>query len=405
MSTVLKLFALLVATVANCANAASTNTVVDIPARATTVRILHLQPATATINLIVLAGGEGVLGIRDDGSFTGNLGNCNPGTRNGQAFADHGYAVALVDAARDLELRNYADLVEIVRYMQSRNAVPTWVLGGSTATEFSVDLVSRLPLANGLGVVFYSPESFIAAQAALITRPSSTVFHPLDSRQRAGSLVDALTAAPVNQLVSITGGNNSGCAGYHTFNGLNAEFLSTVFGFIDTYNPTLTYAALASSSALAVEFYNAALNHYFITHIANEIALLDAGVAIKGWVRTGQSFNVYTSGQGATSPVCRYYIPPGKGDSHFYGRGTVECDGTGAANPTFVNEDPNFFHVILPLAGNCPGGTIPVYRVFSNRPDANHRYMVSRAVRDTMTAAGWLPEGDGPDLVVMCSPT
>ena len=64
-----------------------------------------------------------MLGIRDDGSFSGNLGSCNPATRNGQAFADHAYAVALVDEARDLELRNYADLVEIVRYMQSRNAV------------------------------------------------------------------------------------------------------------------------------------------------------------------------------------------------------------------------------------------------------------------------------------------
>jgi hypothetical protein len=45
-----------------------------------------------------------------------------------------------------------------------------------------------------------------------------------------------------------------------------------------------------------------------------------------------------------------------------------------------------------------------VYRVFSNRTDANHRYMVDRAVRDQMVAHGWLAEGDGPDLVVMCSP-
>ena len=404
MSIALKAFALLLAILANTANAASTNTVVDVPTRGTTVRILHLQPAAATINLIVLVGGEGVLGIRDDGSFSGNLGTCNPATRNGQAFADHGYAVALVDAARDLELRNYADLVEIVRYMQSRNAVPTWVLGGSTATEISVDFLSRVPLGNGLGAVFYSPEEFIAGQAALITRPSLTVYHPLDPRNRAASLVAALTAAPVNQLVSIAGGNNSGCSGYHTLNGVNAAFLSTVFGFIDTYNPTLTYAPLASSSATAVEFYNASLNHYFVTHIANEIALLDAGVTIKGWVRTGQSFNVYPAAQGSSSPVCRYYIPPNKGDSHFYGRGAVECDGTGAANPTFVNEDPKFFHVILPNAGNCPGGTVPVYRVFSNRPDANHRYMVNRAVRDQMTGAGWLAEGDGPDLVVMCVP-
>jgi hypothetical protein len=59
---------------------------------------------------------------------------------------------------------------------------------------------------------------------------------------------------------------------------------------------------------------------------------------------------------------------------------------------------------MLPTAGVCPAGTSPVYRVFSNRPDANHRYMTSRSVRNDMTARGWLAEGDGADLVVMCSP-
>ena len=36
--------------------------------------------------------------------------------------------------------------------------------------------------------------------------------------------------------------------------------------------------------------------------------------------------------------------------------------------------------------------------------DANHRYMTDRTVRDQMVAKGWLAEGDGPDLVVMCAP-
>ena len=37
-----------------------------------------------------------------------------------------------------------------------------------------------------------------------------------------------------------------------------------------------------SDFASAVEFYNATLDHYFLTHIANEIALLDAGTTIRG---------------------------------------------------------------------------------------------------------------------------
>ena len=60
--------------------------------------------------------------------------------------------------------------------------------------------------------------------------------------------------------------------------------------------------------------------------------------------------------------------------------------------------------MILPTAGTCPAGTAPVYRVFSNRPDANHRYTTDRATRDAMVAMGWIAEGDGPDLVVMCAP-
>jgi len=61
-------------------------------------------------------------------------------------------------------------------------------------------------------------------------------------------------------------------------------------------------------------------------------------------------------------------------------------------------------HLALPSAGVCPPGTVEVYRVFSNRPDANHRYTTDPAVRDAMKARGWTPEGDRPNLVVMCAP-
>jgi len=88
-------------------------------------------------------------------------------------------------------------------------------------------------------------------------------------------------------------------------------------------------------------------------------------------MRTGQSFAAYATAQAGTSPVCRYYIPPALGDSHFFGRGTVECEAAGKAKPSFVLESPGFMHMYLPVAGACPAGTVQVYRVFSNRPDAN----------------------------------
>ncbi len=157
-------------------------------------------------------------------------------------------------------------------------------------------------------------------------------------------------------------------------------------------------------STEVVEYYNAALDHYFITWMPNEIAILDAGTTIKGWTRTGYVLRTYTAAQTNTSPICRYYIPPDLGDSHFFGRGTAECMATGQNNPSFTLEDPAFMQMYLPSQGLCPAGTRPIYRVFSNRPDANHRYMGDKAVRDQMVAKGWLAEGDGPDLVVMCAP-
>ena len=153
-----------------------------------------------------------------------------------------------------------------------------------------------------------------------------------------------------------------------------------------------------------VEFYNQALDHYFITWMGNEIALLDAGTTIKGWARTGQSFKAYVTAQTGTTNVCRIYIIPVRGDSHFFGRGQKECNDTMTAHPDFVLEDPAFMAMILPVAGVCPTGTTNVYRVFSNRPDANHRYMTSTAIRAQMVTKGWVVEGDGPDAVVMCAP-
>ena len=165
---------------------------------------------------------------------------------------------------------------------------------------------------------------------------------------------------------------------------------------------TVTGSAVTTPASV-IEFYNASFDHYFITYVADEIAKLDNGT-FKGWARTGLSFNAFATTQSGTAAVCRIYIPPGKGDGHFFGRDTNECDGTMAKNPTFILESNAFLYLYPPTLGNCGAGQIPVYRVFSNRADANHRYTTSRTVRDQMVAKGWLAEGDGADTVVMCAP-
>ena len=153
-----------------------------------------------------------------------------------------------------------------------------------------------------------------------------------------------------------------------------------------------------------VEYYNASLDHYFLTWIAAEMANLDAGATPTRWTRTGRTFQAYAEAQPQTSQVCRFYIPPALGNSHFFGRSAAECAASKQAQPGLVLEDPEYMHVVLPAAGTCPSGTRPVYRLFNNRADANHRYTIDRDVRDRMVAQGWVAEGDGGDAVAMCVP-
>ena len=175
------------------------------------------------------------------------------------------------------------------------------------------------------------------------------------------------------------------------------------YGILDAAAAVKASQPATGAAVDAVEFYHAGFDHYFVTYDAGEIASLDNGTT-KGWTRTGQSFKVFATTQAGTSAVCRIYIPPGKGDGHFFGRDQQECDGTMMQNPTFILESSTFFYLYPPTLGNCGTGQVQVYRVFSNRADANHRYTIDRATRDAMVAKGWLAEGDGPDIVVMCAP-
>ncbi len=161
------------------------------------------------------------------------------------------------------------------------------------------------------------------------------------------------------------------------------------------------------SAVTSVEFYNPGLDHYFISALAPDIDALDSG-RLAGWARTGQSFRVFptqASGGGAVNPVCRIYIPPDKGDSHFFSASPMECADTIAKFPFMVFESASVFYVGLPdtATGACDAGMSPVYRVWNNRPDSNHRYLTDRTLRDGMVAAGGIAEGYGPDQVILCA--
>jgi len=154
----------------------------------------------------------------------------------------------------------------------------------------------------------------------------------------------------------------------------------------------------------AVEFYNAHLDHYFMTADAKEIAALDSG-STPGWTRTGLSFGVFSGPAAGTSGVCRIYMPPGNGDSHFYSASASECSAVTARFPTFVSESSSVFYIARPdtNTGACPAFTVPVYRLWNARADSNHRYTTDPAVAAQMVNQGYVPEGYGPNAVIMCA--
>lgn len=180
-------------------------------------------------------------------------------------------------------------------------------------------------------------------------------------------------------------------------------------------------AAMASGTVDAVEYYHAELDHYFMTASPAEVAVIDSG-RFHGWARTGHIFKVFPSAQPDSIPVCRYYIPPEKGNSHFFGVATVqsatpssgdECRIIERANifknePLlgFVKETANAFYVLPPDHGSgaCSANYQPVYRLWNQRQDTNHRYTTDLAVRNQMVAKGYASEGYGAYGVVMCVP-
>jgi Abnormal spindle-like microcephaly-assoc'd, ASPM-SPD-2-Hydin/Repeat of unknown function (DUF5648) len=161
---------------------------------------------------------------------------------------------------------------------------------------------------------------------------------------------------------------------------------------------------VAAPTVDVMEFYNAAMDHYFMSSLAADIDALDSG-HFPGWVRTGRSFKAYPQPATGASPLCRFYMPAPQ-DSHFYSASMVECAAVAAKYPTFVFEAPDVFHISLPDAatGACPSATVPVFRLFNNRADANHRYTTDPQIKVQMIGQGYTAEGYGPSATIMCAP-
>lgn len=179
-------------------------------------------------------------------------------------------------------------------------------------------------------------------------------------------------------------------------------------------------AAQAASSAntQAVEFYNADLQHYFLTAEPAEALAIDGGSAGDGWVRTGRSFAVWTDGMTTAAgvvPVCRFYSTAAR--SHFFTADSTECASLksleATQRATAAKSDAAFtgwryegiaFGAQAAAAGGCATGSEAISRVYNDGAatgeGSNHRYVSDTVLASMMLDRGWIAEG-----TAFCAPT
>jgi hypothetical protein len=157
-----------------------------------------------------------------------------------------------------------------------------------------------------------------------------------------------------------------------------------------------------------IEYYRADKDHYFMSANPAEIAAVDALFSAT-WQRTGELFYAWTDpllAPLAAVPVCRFFSSIPLIDSHYFTADAAECQFIIAQWPgIWTLEFPAAFYVLLPdAAGACAAGTLPVYRFFDNRQDANQRHTIDLSVRRAMLNRAWVPQGFGPNQVIFCTP-
>lgn len=161
-----------------------------------------------------------------------------------------------------------------------------------------------------------------------------------------------------------------------------------------------------TSTGDVVEFHNVVLNRYFVTQGAGEIAVLDSG-QIAGWSRTGLHFLAYLPGgsDGRGLRVVRGYKPSTVGHLFTVLRAEFDYVNFGTISGEWLLESFDAFELPVPnvVTGQCPVGTVPLYRFWDGRSDADHRYTTDAGARQQMIDLGYITEGFGPDSVFLCA--
>jgi len=234
--------------------------VVDLPTRpGVTQRFLYLSPATPQAAAILFAGGHGGLQLASDGNMRWGLGNFLVRTR--EKFAEHGLAVAVVDAPSDRQRDPYlagfrqrsehlADVQAVIAWLRQQAPVPVWLVGTSRGTQSAAYIATELSGKEA------GPDGLVLTSTILVDRnsrpvpgmplekvaiPVLVVHHERDGCRACPyaavpGLMEKFTSATRKEVLAFTGGLDRGdpceAMAHHGFNGLEDEVVAKIAAWI-----------------------------------------------------------------------------------------------------------------------------------------------------------------------------
>ncbi|MDO8413788.1 MAG: hypothetical protein Q7S51_08375 [Gallionellaceae bacterium] len=150
----------------------------DIPTRTGVMqRLLILKPEQPAAILVMFAGGNHALGIRQDGGIT--WGSASLLLRTSPLFVHSGFTVVIVDAPSDYQaesLGNFResgehtrDLAAILAFLRKDTTLPIWLIGTSSGTTSVLNAAIYLQQNGADGIVLTSGIS-AESGGALITQ-------------------------------------------------------------------------------------------------------------------------------------------------------------------------------------------------------------------------------------------
>ncbi|WP_248794498.1 alpha/beta hydrolase [Pseudomonas sp. MWU13-2105] len=245
---------LLISCVAVPALAAMTTTTNTLATRpGVTERFILITPEHPLASLILFSGGDGQLGISDNGDIRTGKNNFLVRTRD--QWAAQGFQVAVVDMPSDGLARDsyrYAqDIRYVAEFLKKKSNIPLWLVGTSRGTT-SAASVSVKFASDGLfnGVVLTSSilegeGSVTALDLSRIKVPVLVVHHRDDGcrvtpYELTQGLLGHLSSAPAKELITIEGGDDSGkpceAMAHHGYNGVESVVVQKVSDWVKVHS-------------------------------------------------------------------------------------------------------------------------------------------------------------------------